>query len=246
MSLLPNFGVGLQYRTLKAFWPGEPTYMDGSAYVGVSKVHALLGDLLGELAGKHVIDFGCGTGEASAEMAKTASFVTGVDIRESVLEVARRTAPANCRFTMQPDEPADVIVSLDSFEHFADPAAILLRMAELLKPGGSVISSFGPTWYHPFGGHLFSVFPWAHLVFSEQALLRWRADLRADGARRFEDVEGGLNRMTIARFERLVEASPFRAEHLELAPIRGIGAVHNRLTREFWTALVRCKLTLQA
>ncbi len=97
---------------------------------------------------------------------------------------------------------AEVIVSLDSFEHFGDPAGVLAVMHDLLKPGGVIIATFGPTWYHPLGGHLFSVFPWAHLLFSEQALIRWRADIRSDGATRFGEVEGGLNQMTIARFER--------------------------------------------
>jgi hypothetical protein len=67
--------------------------------------------------------------------------------------------------------------------------------------------SFGPTWHHPYGGHLFSVFPWAHLIFSEKALTRWRSDLRDDGATRFGEVAGGLNQMTIRRFEELVADS---------------------------------------
>jgi hypothetical protein len=56
------------------------------------------------------------------------------------------------------------------------------------------------------GGHLFSVFPWAHLIFSEQALIRWRSDFKSDGATRFSEVAGGLNQMTIRRFERLIAA----------------------------------------
>jgi hypothetical protein len=115
-------------------------------------------------------------------------------------------------------------------------------MYSLLKPGGFVRVSFGPTWYHPYGGHLFSVFPWAHLIFSEEALIRWRAHFRQDGARRFHEVSGGLNGMTIGRFERLVRKSGFRLESLETVPISKIRALHNRLTREFTTAIVRCKL----
>jgi hypothetical protein len=119
---------------------------------------------------------------------------------------------------------------------------VLNIMHGLLKPSGVVISSFGPTWYHPLGGHLFSVFPWAHLLFSEQALIRWRTHIRADGSTRFGEVEGGLNQMTIARFERLVSASEFRVEILEAVPIRKLSPVHCRVTREFTTAIVRTKL----
>jgi hypothetical protein len=105
-----------------------------------------------------------------------------------------------------------------------------------------VLTSFGPTWYHPLGGHLFSVFPWAHLVFTEKALIRWRSDFKTDRATKFGEVAGGLNQMTIKRFERVVAESPFRFEHLELVPIRKLRRVANRLTREATTAIVRCKL----
>lgn len=47
-------------------------------------------------------------------------------------------------------------------------------MRDLLKPDGCVFAAFGPTWYHQLGGHTLSVFPWAHFVFTERALLRWR------------------------------------------------------------------------
>ena len=57
---------------------------------------------------------------------------------------------------------------------------------------GQVHISFGPPWCHPLGGHLFSVFPWAHLLFTEHALLQWRAGFKHDGATRFG--EGGSTR----------------------------------------------------
>jgi hypothetical protein len=110
------------------------------------------------------------------------------------------------------------------------------------KPAGEVLVSFGPTWRHPLGGHLFSVFPWAHLMFSEQALIRWRSTFKTDGATRFSEVAGGLNRMTIAKFERLIADSPLQFASLELVPIKKLRPFHNRVTREFTTAVVRCRL----
>ncbi len=46
------------------------------------------------------------------------------------------------------------------------------RSQEDVHPHGAVYASFGPTWYHPLGGHLFSVFPWAHPIFSEKEPIR--------------------------------------------------------------------------
>jgi hypothetical protein len=133
-------------------------------------------------------------------------------------------------------------LTLDSFEHFDDPAGVLELMRGMIKPTGCVLVSFGPTWYHPLGGHLFSVFPWAHLIFTERALIRWRSDFKTDGATRFRDVAGGLNKMTIRRFEQIVRDSPFECVSFEAVPIRVLRSLANRVTREFSTALVRCRL----
>lgn len=223
--------------------------MSGEAYAGRSKIRMLLGDAVVEqLHGRVVIDFGCGTGGDSIELARSgAARVIGVDIQERLLEIARTRAREAgvadvCEFTMQPQARADAIVSLDAFEHFSDPSGVLTAMRQMLKPDGFVAVSFGPTWYHPLGGHLFSVFPWAHLMFSERALLRWRSDFKSDGATRFHEVTGGLNQLTIGAFERIVAASPFTIESLACVPIRKLRPVHSRWTREFTTALVRAVL----
>ena len=170
----------------------------------------------------------------------------GIDVSEKHLDAARRRADAagvadRCAFMTTPDEPADVIVSLDSFEHFQDPAAILRVMDSYLSPHGKVLATFGPTWYHPLGGHIFSVFPWAHLLFTESALLRWRKSFHPDQtATTFEEC--GLNKITIGRFRRTVEESPFRFEWFSAPPIRGIGWLSHPWLREFGTATVRCAL----
>jgi hypothetical protein len=48
--------------------------------------------------------------------------------------------------------------------------------------------------------------------------------------------------MTISRFEKLIASSPLRFASIELVPIRKFRPIHNRLTREFTTAVVRCRL----
>jgi SAM-dependent methyltransferase len=239
----------IQYRILKKLSPGAPGCCSGSAYQGKSKIAVQLGnDIFTRIAGKIVIDFGCGEGADTIEMAaKGALRVIGIDMREDVLETARKKAIAagvqdNCSFATRTNDLADIVVSMDAFEHFADPAEILRIMNNLLRPQGEVLVSFGPTWYHPLGGHLFSVFPWAHLIFSEKALIRWRSTFKTDGATKFSEVAGGLNQMTVAKFERLIAESPLKVTKLELVPIRKLRPMHNRLTREFTTAIVRCRL----
>jgi SAM-dependent methyltransferase len=223
--------------------------LTGQAYEGRTKLDVLLGDLLDDIQGRLVIDLGCGDGHETIELARRgAARVIGVDINLECLERARRnTQDAGLsnliEFSTDAGCPADIVVSLDSFEHFAEPEAMLEHIHGLLRPGGAVISSFGPTWYHPFGGHLFSVFPWAHLIFSETALCRWRADFKTDGARRFHEVAGGLNQMTIARFERIARSAGLRVVWRRLIPIRAARWLHCRLTREFLTTVAQYELS---
>lgn len=239
----------LQFRILKKISPGAPGCCNGSVYQNKSKLAVQMGeDISARITGKVVVDFGCGEGSDAVELAaKGAGRVIGIDNREDVLEIARQKARSagvqgRCVFATSTHELADIVVSMDAFEHFADPAEILRIMDALLKPSGEVLVAFGPTWYHPLGGHLFSVFPWAHLLFSEKALIRWRSTFKTDGATRFGEVAGGLNQMTVAKFKRLVADSPLEFAHLDLVPIRKVRLFHNRLTREFTTAIVRCRL----
>ena len=229
--------------------PAHEFPWQSQAYEGRSKLEAIFGPgVWADVAGKVVMEFGCADGAEAIAMAKHgAARVIGIDERESVLEIARRAAAARgvadrCLFSTRSDEKADLIFSMDWFEHYGDVEGILKQMRRALKDDGRVHVSFGPPWYHPLGGHLFSIFPWAHLAFTESALIRWRSDFKSDGATRFGEVEGGLNQMTIRRFERILAGSDFRVERFETPPIRKLRLLHNRLTREFFTSHVRCTL----
>jgi hypothetical protein len=71
----------------------------------------------------------------------------------------------------------------------------------------------------------------------------WRKEGgRQIGAMRFHEVAGGLNQMSIRRFERLVANGPLRFEAFEAVPIRAARRLHCHLTREFFSSLVRSTL----
>lgn len=243
-------GGHLGYRILRRLAPQPPRTELNSAQPDDSGLLGSFGsEFFDEIVGKTVLDFGCGQGFQTIDMARRgARHVIGLDIQTAGLTAGRHRAEQlglreRCTFTDQMPGPVDIIVSRDAFEHFVDPAAILETMHRLLVPGGRVLASFGPTWLHPRGGHLFSVFPWSHLIFTECALIRWRSDFRHDGATRFSEVAGGLNQMTIRRFEQLVAASPLRLDHLDTVPIRGLNWLRHPWLREYGSSLVRCQLS---
>ena len=247
--------IGGEYgvRILQRLSPdGSGGLPDGvpPAYRQTSKLEQLLGARVwDEIRGRIVVDFGCGEGREVVELVEHgAKHVIGIETRPlwldraAALATTRGVAP-RCTFVRRWTRAgsADVIVSLDSFEHFDDPAEILHVMHAMLRPGGCVLCAFGPTWYHPYGGHLFSVFPWAHCVFSEYAMVTWRSQLPGKLPTR-SLREAGLNKMTVRRFRKLVERSPLTFASFEAVPIRRIEWLARLPLREVTTSVVRCRL----
>jgi SAM-dependent methyltransferase len=242
-------GGAIGYWLLRKLVKVCPGNNETTAYDGVNKMEVLFGpQIWDELSNKSVLDFGCATGVEVIDMARHGvNRVIGLDIREDALEKARLAAHAagvanKCVFTSETEEKVDVILSVDAFEHFGDLPGVLGVMRKLLKDDGYVLTCFGPTWYHPLGGHGFSIFPWAHLVFSESVLMRWYREGSGRPAYRFSEVRGGLNQLSLRRFERIIAASDFEFQTFEPVPIRKLKPLANSLTREFTTSVVKCRL----
>ncbi len=145
-----------------------------------------------------------------------------------------------------------MVVSKDTFEHIADPARYVRVIEDHMDDGGDVVIAFGPLWKSPWGGHLrfMTSVPWVHLVFPEDVILAERRRFRywEAAVTRLDDVPGGLNRMTLARFESVMAASRLACRRYELDPVRSLrggpagtavmrAARHARL-REYLTAYV--------
>jgi SAM-dependent methyltransferase len=106
----------------------------------------------------------------------------------------------------------DIVLSQNSMEHFPDPMRVVQVMKRLVTNSGKLLITFGPPWFAPYGSHMhfFCKVPWLNILFSERTVMKVRNHFRSDGATCYEDVEGGLNRMTIRKFEQLLEEA-----HLE-------------------------------
>ncbi len=105
-----------------------------------------------ELAGKRVLDVGCGGGLLAEAMARAGAEVTGIDVAAASLEVARlhlleSGAKVDYRQTtveQLADEQAagyDVVTCMEMLEHVPDPASVVDACARLVKPGGTVFLS---------------------------------------------------------------------------------------------------------
>lgn len=102
--------------------------------------------------GMHCLDFGCGSGDLTVEMARIVGpegAVVGTDIDETKLELARDDARAqgltNIRFRQADVVPDDEEASFDLvygrfvLSHLPDPADALKRLGRALKPGGVIV-----------------------------------------------------------------------------------------------------------
>lgn len=104
------------------------------------------------LAGKKVLDVGCGGGILSESMAQRGANVTGIDMGEAPLNIARLHAlesgvsvdykqiPVEQLAAQMPGE-FDVVTCLEMLEHVPDPASIIKACHTLVKPGGMVFFS---------------------------------------------------------------------------------------------------------
>ena len=146
----------------------------------------------------------------------------------------------------QIDQQYDVVYSCSSFEHFVDPDAELRKMIELTRPGGEIIISFAEPWFSPHGSHMtgYTGIPWSNLIFSESTLMEIRSRFRNDGATRYCEVEGGLNQMTVAKFERIIRsAHGVDVTEFRLFAVKGLPLVTRLpVVRELLTRAVSCVL----
>jgi 2-polyprenyl-6-hydroxyphenyl methylase/3-demethylubiquinone-9 3-methyltransferase len=106
----------------------------------------------GGLAGKRVLDVGCGGGILSESMAQSGATVTGIDLADKPLAVARlhlmesgqqveyRKISVEDLALEQPGS-FDLVTCMEMLEHVPNPGSVVKSCSQLVKPGGSVFFS---------------------------------------------------------------------------------------------------------
>lgn len=196
--------------------------------------------------GKSVLDIGTGLGgKLPFYIESGAQIVFGVDINEKAIGAAQKLvrlrnlsasvslAAADAATLPFRDSTFDIIVSINTFEHIIKIEQALKECYRVLKPTGIALL-FLPPYYSPWGPHLelWIHFPWPHLFFSEETLMKVaaREDYKFKIRQRFLEVNQpswtwsvskipDLNRVTIAQFRHMISRSGFVLKQIMLLPV---------------------------
>jgi SAM-dependent methyltransferase len=116
---------------------------------GTTEVHEADVGVIPDVAGKDVVELGCGTAYFSAWLARLGARPIGVDITPAQLETARRMmaetgiefplVEADAAETGLPDASADLVVSEYGASIWVDPYRWVPEAARLLRPGGRLV-----------------------------------------------------------------------------------------------------------
>jgi SAM-dependent methyltransferase len=183
----------------------------------------------GGLAGRKIMDFGCGLGELAAGLAfaEPTAQVVGVEVTDqpsglaATLEGAGLAPPPNLSFREVPlgevgdEDGFDLIVSWSVFEHIQRNQfdAVMARLKTRLRPGGLLFMQVSPLFFSPEGSHFWALgyTEWQHLT-RELSEVREDLDASALNERQRElhwKLFLRLNRFTAPDFERRLTAAGY-------------------------------------
>jgi SAM-dependent methyltransferase len=221
------------------FPPNQDAFMAGEQFTvrEVAQAPETMGRYLAELkrTDVDVLDFGCGWGGETLWLADHVRSAVGVDIEPGAIALANRalhTSPRqNCRFVCAPDgrlpfadNSFDAVFSTDTFEHVMDLDRAFGEILRVLRPGGSLLTRFGPLFYSPYGYHLYwaCAVPYAHLVFGLPAILDLRNARSGYSTRPATWRDMGLNGRRYREYRRAASRAGFELTRFEPLAVKNL------------------------
>jgi 2-polyprenyl-3-methyl-5-hydroxy-6-metoxy-1,4-benzoquinol methylase len=147
-----KFGTAMsskRERVKEAFADPLP-YLRNNPYVALRA--KAVRRLVPELAGKSLIDLGCGDGRISIPLVAETGELLLVDSSAGMLELARRSVPSGSAGRVsfrcvdltdfEPQQRYDIVLCIGVLAHVPSPPATLRQIAQLVGPGGRAIIQF--------------------------------------------------------------------------------------------------------
>ena len=178
---------------------------------------------------KKVLDFGCGHGALSIEIANSgAERVVGIDLEKQNIDFANVNLKKNFSLLSEKVEfihldilnddilsGFDYIVSKDTFEHTLNLDKVLSKMYQKLNKNGSGLFGFGPLYNFYNGDHGLTkaYLPWFHLIIPEKILLR-RINKKRE--KKIKDIkELGLSKYSYKQYLDFFNSCQFKIDYFK-------------------------------
>jgi ubiquinone/menaquinone biosynthesis C-methylase UbiE len=208
---------------------------------------------LSSIAGKTLLDVGCGFGGRSVYYARKQASVIGLDIKANKFKMANAFAKEHRvreRVEFQVADAAalpfssnsfDIVMSNNTMQYFRQPLLSLQEIQRVAKPEGLICINFGPPWFAPICPETGTCFPWTHLIFSQATIRRSFTRMGKDEIFKHlgEDIYQNNNQLTIKKFRALLSSAGLKIVHFKLwtrpyaAPF-----IYLPLLKEFFSAQV--------
>ncbi|NEX22681.1 methyltransferase domain-containing protein [Thiorhodococcus mannitoliphagus] len=134
------------YERFSSFY--ESNMLEELDYQAPQRLAALIAELMGERAGLEVLELGCGSGLAGAEIRGSCAHLTGIDLSSHMLDLARERGiydaleQAEISAWLQACEGSfDLILACDSLIYFGDLREVMAAAASRLAPDGLFVFS---------------------------------------------------------------------------------------------------------
>ena len=178
---------------------------------------------------KKVLDFGCGHGSLTLEIAALgAQKVIGIDLEIDLINFAQENLDQNFPalrdkvefelidlLTTDKFKDIDYIVTKDTFEHSLDLDQILEKFYQILKKDGKAFVGFGPLYnfYNGDHGRAEAMLPWFHVIIPEKILIKRLNKKYKKNLKKIEDL--GLSKYSFKDYLRLFEESKFEITYFK-------------------------------
>lgn len=165
------------------------------------------------VAGRRVLDLGCGLGGYTEALRERGARVVSADLSLAVLAGLPPLSPRVCADALAlpfADAAFDLVFCASLIEHVPDGLALLEEAWRVVRPGGYGYVSF-PPFYSPRGGHQFApyhllgerVATWLYVRTRARRIPAWQRGIVAEGGSYSRAYHGfGLHRVTIAAARR--------------------------------------------
>lgn len=153
---MENDGINVDPLEIEKFSQLAHRWWDpNSEFKPLHEINPLRLNYIKELAGmegKSVVDVGCGGGILSESMAASGANVTGIDLSEKALKVAKLHLLESGQqvdyrkitvesLAQEKPQHFDIVTCMEMLEHVPDPMSVIKSCSELVKPGGWVFFS---------------------------------------------------------------------------------------------------------